>query len=114
MALPLSRATKEAKRPIGVLRIYHEHTPASVSAYNPYGLFVRVRDSLTEFIKGSWQSIEWNFFRSGQRESEYTVLKQLTSKFDKFNKLTELLTVADVFINLISRNNCGAQTQSPD
>ena len=47
VARPLSRATKEAKRPIGVLRIYHEHTPAFACAYNPYGLFVRVRDSLT-------------------------------------------------------------------
>jgi len=45
----LIRAPKYAKRPFGVLRVYHEYTPASVSAYNPYGLFVRVKDSLTEF-----------------------------------------------------------------
>ena len=98
----------------GMPRVYHEHTPASASAYNPYGLFVRVRDSLAEFIKGWWKFIEWNYSRSGQRESEYTVLKQQTSKSDKFNKPTELINQADAFIERISRNNCGAQTRSYD
>ena len=43
------------------------------------------------FIKGWWKSIKWNYFRSGQRKSEYTAVKQQTRKADEFNSLTEFI-----------------------